>query len=215
MNSPQRSLFVAALVLAVSLTSMVSTARAQTALDRLHIFFTGLKTLKADFKQTVQGARFTTEESSQGSFVIARPGKFRWHYQIPYEQLIVSDGKKVWIYDVDLEQVTVKPLGATLGNTPALLLSGEQPLEQNFVIKDEGERDGLAWVSLQPKQTDVSFTKLRLGFGPETLRVMVLEDNLGQTTWLEFNSMQRNTRVDPALFHFEPPAGVDVFDAVE
>lgn len=188
---------------------------AGTGIDRLHGFFTGLKTIQADFEQTVEGSHFVNEPHSQGTFTIARPDRFRWHYQKPYQQLIVADGRKVWIYDPDLEQVTVRPMGASLGDTPAMLLSGGQPLEQNFTLKELGEKDGLAWVELRPKAEDVSFTRVQLGFGENGLQRMILEDSLGQTTRLDFSNVRRNQPVDAALFTFQAPPGVDVFNAGE
>lgn len=183
-------------------------------IDRLQEFFRNLSTLQASFEQRMSDARFATTGPSRGNFVISRPNKFRWEYVAPYHQLIVADGKQIWIYDEDLEQVTVKPLGKTLGDTPALLLSGAEPLEKNFSLTEGGTQDGLQWVELTPRAEETGFSRIRLGFDA-TLRRMELLDALGQTTQLEFDQVQRNAKVDPKLFVFKPPAGVDVLPAGE
>ncbi len=207
--------FALAAWLWAALLLLSAPASAATGVAQLNEFFNGLKTLKADFQQTVADAQFATPQSATGTLAISRPGKFRWDYREPYQQLIVADGKKVWIYDVDLEQVTVKSLGETLGNTPALLLSSDEPLERNFSLKDLGDQDGLAWVELDPKDSDVSFSRIRLGFNGGVLRKMELLDNLGQTTLLSFKKVQRNPSLDAGLFRFAPPQGVDIFNATE
>ena len=142
--------------------------------------------------------------------MMQRPGKFRWDYLEPYKQLIVSDGSKIWIYDTELEQVTVKPIESGLSDTPALLLSGDKPLDQAFVITDLGENGGLEWVELMPKVSDTSFERVRLGFGKDDLQGMELVDNFGQTTRLDFTNLKRNPAVEQSLFAFTPPPGVDV-----
>ena len=180
---------------------------------RLKDFFDGLKTLKADFTQTVEDAQFSTLRKQQGNLAIQRPGKFYWRYQKPYEQVIIADGKQIWIYDKDLEQVTVKPQGNALGDTPALLLSGGQDLEKRFRLRDLGDYEGLTWVELKPREQKANFQLIRLGFDGKTLRRMDMLDSLDQSTHLTFDHVQRNVPVDESLFEFEPPDGVDVFSA--
>jgi len=199
-------------VLFVMIFSGNAIAATANVVDSLNLFFKDLKTLTADFEQVVENSQLNSTEKANGKLWIQRPGKFRWDYDAPYEQEIVSDGAKLWIFDKDLEQVTVKAVSASMGNTPAVLLSGAKPLAETFKIVplDFGTR--LDWVELKPKEDDASFTAIRLGFEATTLKIMLLEDNLGQTTRLVFSHLQRNPTIDANKFIFTPPAGVDVFE---
>lgn len=183
---------------------------AETASERLHAFMSDLRSLQGDFQQVLFDEDRTRLEEARGAFWLQRPGRFRWDYQEPYPQLIVADGKNVWIYDRELEQVTVKPLADALGSTPAFLLSSNQPLEESFTIEDLGSRDGIAWVELKPRSTEVQFSSIQLGFRGEKLRRMELTDSFGQLTRLHFQHTRENVALDPALFNFSPPQGVDV-----
>ena len=186
------------------------TSYAGVASERLDDFFANVKTLQADFHQTLIDDKGNTVKEANGVLVMQRPGKFRWDYLQPYKQLIVADGKKIWVYDSELEQVTVKPMDAALGSTPALLLSGTKPLQENFIITELGPSDGLEWVELSPKVPDSSFERVRLAFDKTNLQRMELVDNFGQLTWLEFKKLERNVHPDPKLFVFSPPVGVDI-----
>ena len=188
----------------------MSSAIASTATERLQSFYKEVQSLQGDFAQTVFDQHMKEKEHAHGSFAVQRPGKFHWDYQTPFRQLIVADGKRVWIYDSELEQVTVKSLDETVGSTPAQLLSSGESLERNFSITDLGAKDDLAWVELRPLAKDTSFEEVRLGFDQRNLRVMELKDNFGQTTRLEFSHLQRNPRLAATLFEFTPPPGVDV-----
>lgn len=183
---------------------------AGTATDRLQAFFKDVHTIRADFRQEVLDANQNVIQSSSGIMMLSRPGRFRWDYNKPYKQLIVSDGKRVWLYDVDLEQVTVKPVDTVLGSAPALLLSGNTPLEKNFKIVDRGQKDGQYWVELKPKQNDTGFENMLLGFGETELEKMELNDSLGNLTRLVFSHSERNIAIENAMFTFTPPKGVDV-----
>ena len=183
--------------------------------DRLQLFFDHLTGLKADFTQTVIDAHSVTVQNATGTLQLLRPGRFRWDYHTPYEQLIVADGTRVSIYDPDLEQVTVKLMDETIGNMPALLLSNEQPLEDSFDITELGLKDELEWLELDPKAGDNSFLKIRLAFDEHTLHAMELVDSFGQTTRLVFSHVQRNPEIDPDIFHFVPPTDVDVIGDVD
>jgi outer membrane lipoprotein carrier protein len=186
-------------------------ATAGPATDRLNDFFKSVTSLRAEFHQTVLDANRKEVQSAEGSFVMQRPNKFRWDYRKPYEQLIVADGAKIWVFDRDLEQVTVRKLDEALGNTPALLLSGTSSLETNFkVVELSPTSDGLSWVELVPLQSDTAFNALRLGFGARHLQGMELVDNFGQTTQLRFTDIKLNPSVRSTEFQFEPPPGVDV-----
>jgi outer membrane lipoprotein carrier protein len=203
------------LLLLVCGTLLGTTSQADTGNDRLQHFFDHLDGLRADFTQTVIDAHSVTLQNASGTLELLRPGRFRWDYEKPYKQLIVADGKKVSIYDPDLDQVTVKLLDQTIGNMPALLLSDNKPLEDSFNITDLGVKDGLAWLELDPKARETSFEKIRLAFNNQTLHTMELVDSFGQTTQLVFSKLQRNPEIDPAIFHFTPPPDVDVIGDVD
>lgn len=190
----------------------VVNAHAASATDRLMDFFNNVKSMHAEFTQTVSAQGFADKDTSKGLFRLLRPGKFRWDYEEPYQQHIIADGNKLWVYDVDMDQVIVKPLNLVLGQTPAVLLSGTASLTDRFDIQDLPERSeqGLAWVQLRPKDTESSYEKLFLGFNQETIKAMELVDNFGQITMLQFSNLQRNMNIDPKIFQFEPPPGVDV-----
>ena len=184
------------------------------AIDKLHQFLESTKTLRAGFTQIVVAKNGTRPQQSSGVMIFSRPGKFRWQIEKPYSQLLVSDGERVWIYDPDLRQVTVKKVGNALGGTPAALLAGESggksTLEKSFTLREAGEREGLEWVEAVPKSQESGFEKLRLGFAGNDLKAMELFDNFGQTTSLYFSNLERNLVVAASLLSFKPPAGVDV-----
>ncbi len=179
------------------------------AASRVEAALGDLKTLRADFHQTVTDARGKLVEKAEGTLALARPGRFRWDYRVP-EQVIVCDGVTVWLYDVDLEQVTVRSAKEALAGTPAMLLAGDGKLKAEFTIADGGGQGGLAWSLLTPRRPDGDFRELRLGFSGLVLRRMTLLDRLGQTTELQFERVERNPRIDGSQFSFKPPAGVDV-----
>jgi outer membrane lipoprotein carrier protein len=185
-------------------------AHAGIAMERLQAFFKEVQSLQGDFTQTVYDQQMHIKDRAQGTFALQRPGKFHWNYEKPYQQLIVANGEKVWIYDSDLEQVTVKKLDEAVGSSPAQLLSSSESLERNFTLTEIGAQQDLEWVELTPRDKDTSFERVKLGFDQRDLRVMELKDNFGQTTRLEFSHLQHNPRLAAALFEFTPPAGVDV-----
>lgn len=189
----------------------ISLAAAEPAgVARMHSFLNDVKTLKADFQQTVLDSNGKQVKQSTGTLVIKRPNRFRWDYAKPNEEVIVADGKRLWLYDVQLSQVTVKTLNDTLAASPAVLLSGSNDVEKSFTVADLGEKDGLAWVSLVPKVKDTDFESVRLGFKGDDVSVMELKDNLGNTTRIVFDHLQRNVPVGDGSFDFKPPAGADV-----
>lgn len=181
-------------------------------MQRLNAFFDGLGSLRANFEQTVIDNTALTLRESKGVLIMQRPDKFLWDYQHPYQQVIVANGKKIYIYDADLEQVTVKPMQKSMGDTPMLLLSSGGALDDSFAITETGEDSGLEWLQLIPKQQQTNFTMLRLAFDRETLRVMELVDSFDQTTRLRFDGLKRNPKIDGSLFRFVAPAGVDVIE---
>lgn len=203
-----RRLLNALMLFAVGMASA-----AAAPVDRLRTFLAGAKTLQADFSQVQIDAKGNSSgKKTAGVFYLERPGKFRWNYTQPFKQEIVTSGGKVWFYDADLEQVTVKRLNAAIGSTPALLLSGEIAIETNFTIEDQGTDEGMAWIRLLPKSEESGFKYVLIGLVGDDLRGMELNDNFGQVTRIYFSNVKRGLRLSTELFKFTPPAGVDVFD---
>jgi len=180
------------------------------AVDQLHQFLSSTRTLKAEFSQMVVAKSGRKPQQSSGVVAISRPGKLRWDIQKPYPQLVVGDGEKIWIYDVELKQVTVRPAGQAISGSPAALLAGSNELEKNFNLAEAGEADGMNWVEATAKADESGFEKVRLGFVGADLRAMELYDNFGQTTHIRFSRLERNPQLPAATFKFTPPAGVDV-----
>lgn len=180
------------------------------AVDQLHQFLSSTRTLKADFSQVVVAKSGRKPQQSSGVVAISRPGKLRWDIQKPYPQLVVGDGEKIWIYDAELKQLTVRKAGQAISGSPAALLAGSNELEKNFTLAEAGESDGLNWVEATAKADESGFEKIRLGFVGADLKAMELYDNFGQTTHIRFSKLERNPQLPAATFKFTPPAGVDV-----
>lgn len=178
--------------------------------ERLKAFIAGAKTAEADFTQTVADRNNRVTQQARGTMAFARPGKFRWDYREPYEQVIVGDGARLWLYDVDLDQVTVKPLGEVIAGTPAALLAGDDAIEKYFSLKNAGESGGLEWLEASPKSRDTTFDRIRMGFRGDALVQMELFDTFGQRTTLKLSNFSRNPRIAPSRFVFTPPKGADV-----
>ena len=191
-----------------------ATAAGDTALDR---YLAGLATLRVDFTQTLTDGRGRKVESVAGSLIVQRPGRFRWEVRpaaslpgSPFTQLMVADGRNVWFFDRDLEQVTVRAANGALTATPAMLLSGTMDLRTAFELRAAPRNAGLDWVIVKPKRADAEFREARLGFAAGELRRMDLLDKLGQTAVINFAAALRNGPVQSAELTFTPPAGVDV-----
>jgi len=178
--------------------------------ERLKAFIAGAKTAEADFTQTVADKNGRVTQQVSGRMAFARPGKFRWDYNAPYEQVIVGDGTKLWLYDTDLDQVTVKPLGDVIAGTPAALLAGDNAIEKYFTLKNAGEHDGLEWLDATPKNKDTTFQSIRMGFKGDVLVQMELYDFFGQRTTLTLSHLVRNPTIAPSHFRFTPPKGADI-----
>jgi outer membrane lipoprotein carrier protein len=185
-------------------------ALSQSSLDRFQTYVRTTQAARADFDQKVYDRTGKLVQESKGSFAFHRPGLFRWTYAKPNPQLIVGDGERVWIYDEDLKQVTVRKLAKALGSTPAALLAGASDIEKAFDLSDAGDKDGLAWVEAKPREKEAGFERVRLGLGVSGVEAMELVDHFGQTTRLRFTSIQRNPKLDGSEFKFTPPKGVDV-----
>ena len=180
-------------------------------IKKLQAFLKSSKSLTADFKQVLINEAGSPYQSSSGLFYLQRPGKFRWDYIKPFQQQIVSTSGKVWFYDADLEQVTFKTLDESVGSTPALLLSGEISLEDNFIMENQGAEGDLLWIRLLPKNKDSSFKYIVIGLNKGVLGGMELSDNFGQLTRIYFSNVVLNPPIKPEVFEFKAPAGADVF----
>ena len=207
LKSPRRGF--AGLLFAAALGA-ASSAVAGDGIAQLRQFVDRARSAQGEFEQTVLGATGRKPQQATGSFVFSRPGKFRWTYDKPYPQLLVSDGEKLWSWDRDLNQVTVKRLGDALGSTPAAILAGDDALERDFELAEGGTSDGLTWVVAKPRKDESTFESMRLGLAGGMLQRMELHDNFGQTTLIVFSSLVPDARPDPALFRFVPPPGADV-----
>jgi len=195
---------------ALLLLTLPSFAHA-AAIEKLKTFIAATHSAQADFTQEVLDQNGKHMQSASGIMQFQRPGKFRWVYQKPYEQLIVGDGAKFWLYDADLNQVTVKKLDAALGSSPAALLSGSNEIERGFTLTEDGSRDGLDWLQAIPRTQDGGFEKIRMAFDAQAgLVIMELNDTFGHKTVLRFSAMQRNPKLPEQQFHFTPPKGADV-----
>jgi outer membrane lipoprotein carrier protein len=198
-----------------TLLALMPSLTPAASLERFSEFINETLTATGEFEQKIFDRNRKLLQESRGTLAFSRPGKFRWSYVKPYAQLIVGDGSKVWIYDEDLKQVTVKKLDQALGSTPAALLAGNNEAMRAFRLSDRGAKDGLEWLEALPRDRESSFEKIRMGFSSSGLKVMELVDSLGQTTVLRFASLQRNPKLDPGLFRFSPPKGADVIGDVK
>jgi outer membrane lipoprotein carrier protein len=196
--------------LALLLALLFAGAVQASSIDRFKTFVRTTQVARGNFEQRVRDRAGALVQESKGSFVFLRPGRFRWTYSKPVDQLIVGDGERVWIYDRDLNQVTVRKISKALGSTPAALLAGSSDIEAAFELSDAGERDGLEWLEAKPREREAGFERIRMGFDVSGVRAMELTDHFGQTTLLRFTDLVRNPKVDPAEFRFTPPKGADV-----
>lgn len=197
-------------VLALASAMGPGIARAD-AVDTLREFVRDVKTGRADFTQVVTSADGARKKTSSGQFEFQRPNRFRFAYTKPFEQLIVADGSKVWIYDADLNQASSRRVAQALGSTPAALLAGGS-LDNEFVLSPLPARDGLDWALATPKVKDGPFQALRVGFKGKTLTSVEITDSFGQRSLLAFGRFEGNVALDGERFRFTPPAGADVIE---
>jgi outer membrane lipoprotein carrier protein len=208
-----------------SIACSMSASASATALDQFKSFVASTKSAKGEFSQRIVKANEgdkaqnkTTKSASPaaatstGRFEFARPGKFIWIYQKPYEQRLQADGEKLYIYDKDLNQVTVRKLGNALGSSPAAILFGSNDLEKNFVLKEVGTKNGLEWLDAVPKAKDSTFEHIGIGFKNGVPAAMELRDAFGQTSLLTFTQFEKNPSIGADQFKFVVPKGADVFD---
>jgi len=193
------------------LLSLAGTAAAAGA-DTLKNYLRETNAASAQFTQVVYDRDMRKLQETSGTMYFSRPGRIRWSYEKPYEQLIVGDGEKLWVYDKDLNQVTVKAITQAIGGSPAALLAGSNDIDKDFRLIAAGLEDGLEWIEAVPRSGESTFQKVRMGFGKSGLEAMDLTDGFGQLTLVRFSSIVRNPKLSPELFRFTPPKGADVIN---
>ncbi len=200
--------------LVLTFLALVLYSHSAVALDggraRLDRFLAELTSFTATFEQQLFDEYGELLETSIGDVAIAKPGKFRWEYRDPYEQIIVSDGATLWVYDVDLEQVSVNPLANDSPESPASLLVGDIDIDRQYIVAESPAVDGIVWVSLTPRSGQAQYRGVEIGFDAQGLHGMRLSDNLRQLTAITFSDIARNVEIAPERFAFSPPPGVDV-----
>jgi outer membrane lipoprotein carrier protein len=203
------------IVAALAAGLFIAGSAGAAAMDQFKTFVASTKSARGDFTQklvkNVDGKEKVSQPAS-GTFLFARPGKFIWTYLKPYEQLLQADGDQLFIYDKDLNQVTVKKLGDALGSSPAAILFGSNDLEKNFTLSDAGARDGLEWLKAVPKTKDTSFEQILIGLKNGAPEAMELKDNFGQTSVLAFKKFEKNPALNATSFKFVMPKGADVIN---
>jgi outer membrane lipoprotein carrier protein len=192
------------------LLALLPAAACASSIDELKALLTQTTTARAQFAQIVLDRNMKRLQQATGTMQFSRPGKFRWEYDRPHEQLIVGDGKRVWLYDKELNQVTVRRMDRALGSSPAAILAGSNNIEKDYTLSAVGSRDGLEWLEAVPRAQDTAFERVRLGFGKTGLEAMELRDQFGQITVIKFSTMERNVKLPGELFRFTPPKGADV-----
>ena len=197
------------IVLLAGLLLSTLTASAD-GITSLKAFYSQTQAMRANFYQLVTDKQGRKVQEVSGIMQLKRPNKFRWDYSKPYEQQIVSDGKQVWLYDIDLAQVTVRSLNKVLGASPAALLAGENNLEQGFKLSNLERKDNLDWVSAEPKDKESGFEAIRLAFKDDKLQGMELVDSFGHQTKIVFTALENNPSLNSKNFLFRPPKDVDV-----
>jgi outer membrane lipoprotein carrier protein len=210
--SIKKSMTIGSLLFAGALA--ISGAANASALEQFRAFAAGTKSARGEFTQQQLKKSETGKVApiSSGTFLFARPGKFIWTYVKPYEQLLQADGESLYIYDKDLNQVTIKKLGDALGSSPAAILFGSNDLDKNFTLSEAGTRNGLEWLNATPKAKDSTFEQISIGLRNGTPEAMELKDAFGQTSVLTFKKFEKNPQIGPQQFKFVMPKGADVFN---
>ena len=198
---------------AIAATLLFAATAQAGARDDLDAFTQDLKGLKADFTQQVFDPNGNLKETSSGELALSAPRQFRWEYTKPYEQLIIADGKHVWVYDPDLQQAPSRAQGAAEQGSPLAALIDPGRLDRDYIVAEAGNDDGLEWLTLKPRQADgAGFSSARLGFGDAGLERMQFTDALGQKSVIRFSGWKRNPSFPATTFKFSPPKGVDVIE---
>lgn len=207
---------VCLILVAGCLTATVAGSQASAAddgLDVLRAYLDGLETITADFRQRIVDRDLEPIDDSSGRVILKKPGRFRWDYREPYERVISADGERVWLYEVDLEQVTIRRLDAGLGETPAALLTGAADVLDHFDYRGSEVDGEIRWLRLEPRAAESDFSGIELGFAGDDLRRIFLNDRLGQRTQIFLSNVDTATAVTDEFFVFQVPEGVDVIDA--
>ena len=190
--------------------SFICLAAHAASIEMLKSFLQQTTSGRAHFAQIIVAKNLKQLQQATGTMQFARPGKFRWEYDKPYEQTIVGDGSRLWIYDKDLNQVTVRKLDKALGGSPAALLAGSNDIDKIYDLTNLGTQEGLDWLEAVPKSKENAFERVRLGFKQGNLEAMELRDQFGQVTVIKFSLVERNPRLAADMFRFSPPKGADV-----
>ncbi len=198
-------------IITLILLFAVDPAFADDAEKRLQAALKNLDNVSAEFRQTLRDEDKKIVQQSRGTLALQRPGKFAWTYIDPFEQRIVADGSELWIYDVELEQVTVKPMDSSLSSAPIMILMKQSGIDEQFTISEVGQRKYLYWIELRPQAPDLEYTHIYIGLEDGKVRAMELRDQFGQSTQIVFENLRVGVIHDPATFKFDPPAGVDVY----
>ena len=210
LDRPSRALRrVAAVVATAALAAWPGLAPAG-AIEQLREFATATKSARGEFSQQQVRSSGRAADTASGTFAFSRPGRFRWEVAVPYEQLIVTDGERLHFYDKDLKQVTVRKVGDAIAATPTAILFGSNDVDASFTLRESGVVEGVEWLEAIPKAKDSGFDRIRIGFRGGLPEAMEVRDAFGQTTRFAFRSIERNPSLDPAMFRFTPPRGVDV-----
>lgn len=186
------------------------TVCAGQGIDALNNFLATTQTIEARFQQKLLDNKGILMQQSAGNFTLKRPGRFIWDYLLPYPQKIVSNGKKIWVFDSELEQVTIKQYSEMLSGAPVALLDQRKKLTDDFIVSEAGNIQGQDWVKLSPISAETEFVEIYVGMAKNSLKSMRLIDSFGQSTTIEFEQIQTNTPIQDSKFEFRPPAGVDV-----
>ncbi len=192
------------------LCSISFSASAGEAREQLDAFHKTMQTFEADFAQKLVSDKGEVRQQVSGKVYLQRPGLFRWDYSVPYEQMIMADRRKLTIYDADLEQVTIRAIDESISQTPAVILTSDSDLDENFYIFELDPKDGMQRVELAPRGEGSSFVRVKLGFRNSDLVFMDLEDSFGQNTIIHLTHIKRNQALPKDVFEFEIPEGVDV-----
>jgi len=197
--------------LALLILLIAAPAGADDAGKRLDAALKNMDNLTAEFRQTLRDEEKNVVQQSRGTLALQRPGKFAWIYTEPYEQRIIADGSELWIYDVELDQVTVKPMGEGLANAPIMILMKQAGVGDQFEVNEVGQRKYLYWVELLPRDRDLEYTQIYIGIEGDQVRAMELQDKFGQSTQIVFDNLRVGVVHNPEVFKFVPPPGVDVY----
>jgi len=206
MTKPKLILFILIYFFSIAL----SNAGSQD--DPLQAFLKNLESLEVSFVQILMNENGEQLEKTEGILYLKPPEKFFWHYQNPYSQKIISNGSILWIFDEDLEQVTVKNIDNKIQETPAGIILGNKSIQEHFVQVNMGVIDGYNWMELTPKNLEAQYKNIKMGFDGDKLGMMIITDNLEQTTRIDFANFKKNISLSPHIFNFEIPNNVDIFD---